>query len=260
MPFDNFEPIEYKPITLYNVVFEVRFPDNLRIQSQRPVPFQEDLIKEGYTEYVQGSIPEPVGPIENHLPDDIRVFHFLTEQKDWDCALTRNSFGLTCLANYKNYRDFRERLQNILQIFCKNHTVPYFTRVGLMCQNMINSVFLPNLQLELQDFIPTHIFPVLNTALADDVLNLQTTSVFNDSEIRAVVTHSLFHASGIFGQKQVSNERSYTIEIDCSCERNIGVNINEILTQCDRFKELEWRIFQWSISESLQEIIGDFSA
>ena len=259
MHFDNFEAVEYNPITLYDVVFELRFPHNLRIQSQRPVLFQEAMIKKGYTEFVQGSIPEPVGPIQNDLPDDIRVFQFLTKEGDWECAFNRSSFSLRCLENYVNYKNFRERLEDALKIFCDIHMIPYFTRVGLMCRNMVNTTFLPNLQIQFQDLIPNHIFPILNTEISNDISELRATSVFDDGEIRSVAMHTLAYASGIFGKKNVSDKQSYVVEIDCSCEKNMEVNIDEILTKCDRFRELEWKIFQWSISESLREFIGILS-
>ena len=219
MHFDNFESVEYDPRTLYDVVFELRFPHNLRIQSQRPVLFQEAVVKKGYTEFEQGSIPEPPGTIQNELPDDIRVFHFLTENRDWSCAFNRGSFSLQCLENYADYENFRERLEKVLKIFCDIHDIPYFTRVGLMCRNMVNTTFLPNLQFQFQDLIPEHIFPILNTEISNDISELRTTSVFDDGEIRAAVFHSLLHLTGTFGNRPISNERSYIVEIDCSYEK-----------------------------------------
>ena len=255
MHFDNFEPIEYRPSTLYNVIFEISFPDILRIASERPVLFQDSVMKEGYTEFEQGSTSNPTGRVENYLPDDFRVFHFFTEQGDWDCVLSRNSLGLHCIANYVNSSDFRQKLKRILQIFCEIYTVPYLTRVSIKHDNMVNSVFLPNLQVDLQSFIPDYIFPVLKTSMASDVLNLQTQSLFDDGEIRAIVTQSLLQVSGIFAQKQVSNEVSYVVEIDCCYERKTEVRIDEILSKYDRLYALWWNIFQWSITENLRTTI-----
>ncbi len=259
MHFDNFEPIEHRPSTLYNVIFEIRFPDILRIASELPVLFQDSVMKEGYTEFEQGSTSNLTGRVENYLPDDFRAFHFFTEQGDWHCVLSRNSLGLHCLANYMNSSDFRQKLEKILQIFCKIYTVPYFTRVGIKHDNMANSVFLPNLQVDLQSFIPEYIFPLLKTSVANDILNLQTQSVFDDGEIRAIVTHSLLQVSGIFAQKQVSNELSYVVEADCFYEQKIGVRIDEILSKYDRLHELWWNIFQWSITEDLRTVITETS-
>lgn len=259
MHFDNFEPIEYRPCTLYNVIFEIRFPDILRIASELPYLFQDSVIKEGYTEFEQGSTSNPPGRVENNLPDDFKVFHFFTEQGDWDCVLSRNSLGLNCIANYSNSNDFRQKLENILHIFCEIYKVPYITRIGIKHDNMTNSVFLPNLNGDLQSFIPEYIFPMLKTSIANDVMNLQTQSVFDDGEVRATVTHSLLQVSGIFAQRQVSNELSYVVEVDCIYEQRTGVKINEILSIYDRLHEVWWNIFQWSITENLRTIITETS-
>lgn len=259
MHFENFEPIENKPCTLFNVIFEIRFPDNLSIAKEIPDLFQNFLIKEGYTEYEQGSISNPPGRVENYLPDDHRTYHFFTDQEDWDCILSRNSLVLHCLANYVNSNDFRLKLERILHIFCEIYTVPYFTRVGIKHDNMVNSVFVSNLQNDLQSFIPNDVFPLLKTPKANDILNLLSQSVFVDKEIRAIVTHSLLQVSGTFAQKQVSNELSYIVESDCYIEQRTGVQIDEILRKYDRLHELYWNIFQWSITEELRTIIREES-
>ena len=259
MHFDSFKPIEHRPSTLYNVIFKISFPDILRIASEQPILFQDSVMKEGYTEFEQGSTSNLSERVENYLPDDFKVFHFFTEQGDWDCVLSRNSLGLRCLSNYVNYSDFRQKLERILQIFCEIYTVPYLTSVSIKHDNMVNSVFLPNLQVDLQSFIPEYIFPMLKTSIANNVLSLQTQSVFDDSEIRAVVTHSLLQVSGIFAQKQVSNELSYVVEADCFYEQKTGVRIDEILSKYDRLHELWWNIFQWSITGDLRAIITETS-
>ena len=216
-------------------------------------------MKEGYTEFEQGSSSNLTERVENYLPDDFRVFHFFTEQGDWDCVLSRNSLGLNCIANYFNSNDFRQKLENILHIFCEIYKVPYFTRIGIKHDNMANSVFIPNLKVDLQSFIPEYIFPMLKTPIANDVMNLLTQSIFDDGEVRAIVKHSLLQVSGIFAQKQISNELSYVVEVDCFYEQRTGVKIDEILSKYDRLHELWWNIFQWSITDDLRIIIAETS-
>ena len=256
MHFDKAKNPEYGRDTLYSVIFEVRFPEIIKIQTVRPALFQEKIMEEGYTDFIQGSIAAPVGPIENLLPDEVRMFHFLTEQRDWDCFFNRSSFALQCFVSC-NYMDFRHRLESALRIFCNIYTIPYFNRVALVYQNMVNSVFIPKLEVDVSSLIPDYVFPVLTTRMADDVSELRNISIFSDSEIKSRVTHSLLYPSGIFGQKEVSNEKSYTVEVECYQEKNMGVDINDILIICDGFKEVEWNIFEWSITDALRKYIQE---
>ena len=256
MNFENYGPVEYKHNILYQVIFQARFPEIMRIQQELPVVFQDTIRKEGYTETNQ-SIPSALpGTTPNRELDGGRLFHFLTEKKDWEVILGTNFISLNCHRDYKNYRDFRKKLEKVLRIFYEIYSPSYFTRLGLMYRNMANKVFLPHLQqISVPSFIPEHIFPVLVTRMANDVLNLQTVSQFDDKEIKANVTHTLAQASGVFGQRRVTNERSYIIDIDCFYERNVG-EIDEIFTKCDIFKQLERNIFEWSITDTLRESMG----
>ena len=256
MHFKNCEPVQYEHNILFHVVFQARFPEIMRIQHEPPIAFQDAMRTEGYTEINHSVPPVLPGIIPNQALDIGRIFHFLSEQKDWEVSLGSGFISLNCHQNYSNYKDFRERLKRVLEIFYDIYTPSYFTRIGLMYRNMANRIFLPHLQqISVESFIPEYIFPVLTTPMANDVLNLQTVSQFDDSEIKATVTHTLSQVSGGFGHRQVTNEKSYIIDIDCFYERNVGV-IDEVFTKCDLFKEHERNIFEWSITEVLRETMG----
>ena len=256
MHFKNYEPVEYKHNVLFNVVFQARFPEIMRIQHEPPIAFQDIIRKKGYPE-IDYSLPsDPSGIIPNQALDISGPFHFLSEQKDWEVILGSGFISLKCHQNYKNYSEFREKLEKVLRIFYEIYRPPYFTRIGLMYQNMANRAFLSHLeQVNVESFIPEYIFPVLATPMEADALNLQTVSQFDDKEIKATVTHTLLQVSGMFGQRQVTNEKSYIIDIDCFYERNVG-GIDEIFTKCELFKELERNIFEWSITDALREAMG----
>ena len=260
MHFENYEPIEYKHNILFQVVFQARFPEIMRIQHEPPIAFQDAIRKEGYTEIIHSSPAALPGIIPNQALDIGKIFHFLSEKKDWEVSLGQGFISLNCHRNYRNYSEFSEKLEKVLRIFYKIYSPPYFTRIGLMYRNMANTVFLPPLQqMSVESFIPEYIFPVLATPMADDVLHLQTVSQFDDKEIKATVTHTLSQVSGGFGQKRVTNEKSYIIDIDCFYDRNVGV-IDEIFTKCNLFKQHERNIFEWSITNALREAMGKSGA
>ncbi|MYF57128.1 TIGR04255 family protein [Candidatus Poribacteria bacterium] len=143
-----------------------------------------------------------------------------------------------------------------MRIFNGIYEPSYFTRIGLMYRNMANRAILHNLQeVSVKSFIPEYIFPLLGTPIANDVSKLQTISQFDDKEIKANVTHTFSPVSGSFGQRRITDEESYLIDIDCFYDRNIG-EIDEVLAKCDLFKRHERNIFEWSITNTLRDAMG----
>lgn len=254
MRFEKFERVEYKHNILFEVLFQARFPEILKISQEMPTNFQDTVRKEGYPELVL-DIPAltPTTPKElEEVVSTAKVFHFLSEEKDWKVSLSKDFIALTCSGNYRNYVDFREKLENLLQTFSKIYEPSYFTRIGLRHKNVANKVSLPHAKQGVEAFIPRHIFPELATPIAVDIETLRKISQFNDGNMKANVAHVLSKVSGRFRKKQFANERSYVIDVDCFSESRIG-GTNDVLTKCDIFKRLSWNIFQWSITDNLRD-------
>ncbi len=259
MNFKEFERVEYKHNILFEVLFQARFPEILRILQEEPVEFQEILRKEGYPELVSDIPALPNNMLSKELEDKIstaKVLHFFSEKRDWKVSLAQNFIALTCNGYYNNYKDFRERLEKVLLIFTGIYEPSYFIRTGLRHKNIANRTSLPHVKHSVEVFIPEYIFPELATFIAKDIEALQKIIQFNDGEMKANVVHILSKVSGRFRQKQFANEKSYIIDIDCFLESKTK-EIKNVLTKCDIFKRLNWNIFQWSITDALRETMEE---
>lgn len=261
MRFKEIDRVVYKHNILFEVIFQARFPEILKISQEIPVEFQDIVRKEGYLEPVSD-----VTVFSSNMPKEIeeiasttKVFHFLSENKDWKVSLAKGFVALTFSGNYRIYADFRERLEKVLQIFNEFYKPAYFTRIGLRHKNIANKVSLPHAKQVVETYIPKYIFPELDDAIAVDIETLQKISQFNDDEMKANVAHILSNVSGKFRQKQFTNEKSYMIDIDCYSESKTE-GIENVLTKCDTFKRLNWYIFQWSITDALREIMEETKA
>ena len=257
MNFKEFEKVEYKHNILFEVLFQARFPEILRISEERPVKFQDILRKEGYPE-LGSDIPLLPSNMPKELEEIVstnKVFHFFSEKKDWKVSLAKNFVALTCNGNYRNYADFRERLEKVLRLFSETYEPSYFTRIGLRYRDIVNKTFLPHVENGIEDFIPKHIFPELKTSIEKNIETLQKASLFSDGDIKANVFHTLAEVSGKCGQKHLSNEKSYIIDVDCYSESNTK-EIENVLKKCNIFKKHCWNIFQWSITDSLRDTLG----
>lgn len=258
MHFEQVERTEYKNNTLFNVVFQARFPDILKISHEAPVLFQDTVRKLGYPESLSANPPLPTNApdeLKQMMPFD-QEYHFLSEDRIWQLSLSKNFIALACNGDYKNYPDFRTRLKTALQTFNEIYEPEYFTRVGLRYQDIANEEFLPDMRGSVAEFVPDHVFPELKTSMAKDIESLQKVSRLKDGDIRVTVVHVLFQAAGTFGRRQLSNIKSYMIDIDCYTEDKTR-GINDVLSRCDTFKQHIWNIFQWSITDEFRTAMGE---
>ena len=254
MHFGEFERVEYEHNILFDLAFQARFPDIVKISQEDPGEFQDILRKNGYPEYDSEVLTFPqdmTEELEDALSEE-KVFRFLSEDKDWRIFLTKNSIALRCL---KNYEDLREKFKTVLELFSELYEPSYFTRVSLRHRNIANKTFFSHVSTDIKVFIPEHIFPELFTSLASSVKGLQKFSQFNEEDVNANVIHVFSEMSGTFGNKQVENEESYIIDVGCSVEKNIE-RIDDVLARYDRFTEIARDIFEWSITDKLREVMG----
>ena len=257
MHFGEIERVKYKRNILFEVVFQARFPDIMKISQEDAAGFQDIVRKEGYPEF---ELEVPLAPqgmpkeLESAVSTD-KIFRFFSEEKDWQISLGKNFVSLSCTTNYTNYEDFRERLKKVLELLHNIYEPSYFTRIGLRYRDIANKTFLPHITTDIEDFIPKYIFPELSILDATEIKSLQKVSRFDDGDVNANVIHVLSEVSGEFGKRQLENEKSYIIDIDCFVESKIE-RINDVLRRCNLFKEIIWNIFQWSITDKLREVMG----
>ncbi|MBS0298384.1 MAG: TIGR04255 family protein [Proteobacteria bacterium] len=254
MNFKDVKRAEYKENILFEVVFQARFPEIMRISREEPVDFQDIIRKEGYPESGSNivSIPKDMPDELKRIITSDKEFFFFSEEMDWQVSLAKNFVALACKGKYSNYDEFKKRLKKILEIFNRIYEPSYFSRIGLRYQNIVNDEILPLNGKNIRDLVPDYIFPELNDEIGKNVKGLEKTIQLDDGNIKVNVTHALLTVSGKFGQKQISDKESYIIDIDCFIEEKIR-GVDNVLTKCDEFKNNEWNIFQWSITEELRQ-------
>lgn len=259
MYFKEVERVEYKENILFEVIFQARFPEIMKISHEDPVKFQDIIRKEDYPES-DTNIPT----LPSDMPEGMKMtisasvrkeFLFFSEEKNWQVSLGKDFIALSCKGDYLNYDDFRNRLKKVLNIFIEVYQPAYFSRIGLRYRNIVNHSTLPLEGTSVRDYIPDYIFPELGEDISKDVVALEKLSQFEDENIKTNVSHVLAKLSGKYGQKQINDEESYLIDIDCYYQNKIR-GIDDVLTRCDSFKKTEWNIFQWSITDKLQERMG----
>jgi uncharacterized protein (TIGR04255 family) len=261
MHFPNFDRVEYEHNVLFEVVFQARFPEIMKISHGEPVEFQDIIRKEGYPEFSLNfpNMPPDIPEEMKKMISSKREFFFFSEKRDWQVSLSRGFVALTCIGSYSNYEEFKGRLNKLLYVFDKIYEPSYFSRIGLRYKNIVNRKILPLPDGEdIKEFIPEYIAPELRGDMSDDVKSFEKTVQFDDSDIKSNVIHAYAEVTGIVCNRQINNEESYLIDIDCFYEE-ITRGIDDVIKRCDVFKETAWNIFQWSITEKLRRVMGEKS-
>lgn len=253
MNFEKLPRVEYKKNSLFEVVFQARFPQIIKISSELPVAFQDKLRKNGFPE--SGTDPQRLPP---EIPEEIRkiiatdkVFFFISECGDWKVSLSKDFIALTCDSNYKSFSEFRNKLAIVTKIFDEIYQPSYFNRVGLRYRNLVNNTVLGT-KINLKEAIPEHIAPEFHQPIKSDVTTFEKLTQFADkSGHKANVVHVFGTIVGKYGKYQITEgEESYIVDIDCFSEQKI-YEVKDALTLSDSFNENVRNIFRWSIGDDI---------
>ena len=264
MEIPKHQRTEYKNNILFEVIFQVRFPQIMKISNEKPINFQDRIRKKGFPETkIKKAVDVPAGiPI----PEQIRKavlrlgddeYMFFSEDGKWQITLTKDFIALQC-TEYKNYPEFEERLRTALEVFYKEYEPAYFNRIGLRYRNMANKSILGT-DKDIREFVPSHIAPELQESIKNEVEGIEKTLLLKDESSTVNVRYVYGDFSGKFGIYNLNNEKSYIIDIDCYTTEKIR-KVEDAVATSRTFNQGNIRnVFQWSITDALREAMGRIS-
>ncbi len=247
---------EYQKSLLFEIIFEARFPDLLKISNETPTDFQSDMRYQGYPNFAINASPvqDIFKPDLGDLPELLNTYIFAStdRKRPYQVNLSKDSISLTHFGSYNKGNEFRERLNKVLDVFDRIYNFSHFTRIGLRHRNIVNEINIPNITNEnIMSFIPKYIFPELKQTNADEIKSLNRRYILNDGEVGMNVLYAITTASGIYGQIQLNNQMSYFIDIDCFIEISIE-EIQDVFKFYDLFLQNYCYAFEWSITDRLR--------
>lgn len=143
MPFPETPRVIYSKNPLREVVCQLRFPKILKIETEVPADFQEQIRKE-YPLYEE-NLPEIIPPeilkiipseFAGRLPRQTRTYNFHSKDRKWRVGFTSGFIALTTF-EYDRWGNFFSRMQSLLNIFKEIYEPAFFTRIGLRYINLI---------------------------------------------------------------------------------------------------------------------------
>lgn len=243
MEIKDFEITQYKNNIQSGFGFSIAFPEILKIQYQPPVQFQERVRQQGYPEF------------QTEMEEDTnnRIFEFFSDRHDYKIVFGKSVLVLIYDGTDIHYESIRNRLEYMMNTFIDLHSPAYFKRINLMHRYSVNSAFVRRLNIDLNQCVPTYIFPELSTADSEKLHSLDKTARFNYNGIEVNVDYVF---RGGYISSEMNNEVLYGVNVSCSYEHNIG-DVNELFTKFDELKQPAWNILQSSITDYLREAMAE---
>ena len=258
--FGNHQKQEYRKSLLFEIIFQARFPDNLRIPNETPLDFQSNMRDQGYPNFNVNLAPiqDIFKPDLGGIPELLNTYIFSSADRNrpYQISLSKDSISLTHFGSYNKGDDFKIRLIKILESFVNIYGFSSFGRLGLRHRNMINEKNIPDITSgKIKSLIPESIFPELKQSNADEIKSIHKRYTLDDGKISINASYALETVSGIYGQILLNNQISYFIDIDCFTDLSIE-KIQDVSEFYGLFIQKNyWNAFEWSITDDLKKCI-----
>lgn len=253
MPFPDSSRVIYEKNPLSQVICQLRFPTILRIDSQLPVEFQEQIRNEYpiLEEKVENplNIPNMPAEIAQLIPETSRkpAFDFISADEEWIVSLTSSFLALTA-RNYVRWESFEEHLRAPFNALVEEYSPTFFTRIGLRYQNVIRKSTL-----NIDEQVPWS--ELLKPQIAGEMVSAEI-----ESSIRERSSNVLVDLVENLGQVRIrhglariqdTDEIGYLIDNDFFTERR--TDHGGTFSTLEQFHNRSGRLFRWCITERLHE-------
>lgn len=251
--FPPFDRVIYDRAPLVHVICQVKFPPVLRIESQPPADFQ-DQIRQEFPLYERVS-----DPLLRNIPSDLShlfgsqatltTFRFATADSTSVVVLAQDSLSLTT-TRYRHWGEFRKQFELPFRALTELYKPSFFLRVGLRYANAIQRESLGLSGEKWSALLSSEILGELaNPLFEDNLVEARRVLRINmpDGSGGILLQHGLAEVSG-------ATEQAYLIDCDFYTESIAeGAHVGTIL---DGFNRISGRAFRWCITDKLSVALG----
>ena len=217
--------VKYNRCPLVEVIFQLRFPTILSINSKQPADFQEKIRKE-YPFYDEG-IEEQNELLINTNGKSAQVkssqnknYSFVSVDKTYKVNLT-STFIAISTRKYTQWEEFSEKVRQVVKAFQETYEVPFYTSVGLRYIDVIQRSVLGLSNEKWSDLVKPHVLGVV-TQFEDGMNSYVSQAEFKDpTDDICTNTH--------FELVNVNNSNENSLLIDCDYFKTEMVNIESMM-------------------------------
>ncbi len=251
--FPAVQRVLYGKAPLFEVVCQVRFPADLRLETEPPAMFQQRVrhlfpILKQQTKSVLSGLPEGVAKaLEVVAPPTgtTTTWQFSTEDGKVRLELVRDNLTQVSLA-YHRWEDFFEPYRESIDALVELYDPKFFTRIGLRFRDLIKRSNLGLEDTPWSELLKPHVLGELAVEdVGDRAIEASRNLLLSLPEKGAKVR--LQHG---FSDIADSNEQGYLIDCDFFVERT---EINHGPEAIQYLHEHAGRYFQWCITPRLHQ-------
>lgn len=257
MLFPEVDRVVYDKNPLVEVICQLKFPRILRIDTELPAAFQEE-IRPAFPNFRQSAALD----LSNLPPDLARLvgldralgagqqsYEFSSADGGWKITLTSQFLALVT-TDYRRWEQFKERLVLPLEALKKTYAPPFFSRLGLRYQDVIKRSSLALDDVPWRDLLQERILgelatPEIEAATAEVARNLLLQLGVDGYKVR--VQHG-------FAKTGQDPENCYLIDCDFFVE--LQTEPTHATAALDRLNKESGRLFRWCIKPRLHEAMG----
>jgi uncharacterized protein (TIGR04255 family) len=256
-PFPDSPRVVYKTNTLEETICQLKFPPILRIESEAPATFQ-DQISADYPVLQEGPVSlQAILPpaIASMLASQLvglgtREFQFISADGTWKVVLNREFIALSA-TRYTHWEEFSSRLRKVFSALESQYKPPTFlTRVGLRYRNTIKRSEFGSQNEPWTRLLAPHILGELSdAAVAPGITQAtrQTVISLDDRGNQVRLNHGL-------AASPQAGEICYSIDIDLFNEAR--TEVADVFDRLKLFNRQAGRLFRWCITEHLHNALG----
>lgn len=247
----EFERVIYERNPLVEVVCQLCFPPILKISYQEPVEFQDEIrFQYPLFETTKAQLPSEISKIVQQFGLPLQsdtAYSFKSEDQRWNLSITKDFIALTT-SSYERYEQFKQRLEEALEIFERIYKPSFYTRIGLRYQDLIIRSKLGVEDKNWSELIAKHVAselhdPEFSSSIQTIVKNL----VLRTENGQINLNHGLITVKE---PQENSDEIAYLFDADFYIEQKIEGN-GDVWNVLNQFNQSAGRLFRWSITDTL---------
>ena len=251
--FPEVTRVLYGKATLHEVVCQVRFPADLRLEKDPPADFQQRIratfpLLTRKTQSIVGGLPPEVAKAFEAVvpsPGTNIIWQFATEDGKTRLELTKDNLTLIS-QNYERWEQFWEAFREPLDAFVELYKPPFIVRIGLRYKNLIRRSVLDLKDVPWRELLASHVSGELAVdGIGERAVQAARSLVLTLPEREAKV--QLQHG---FAQIAGSDEQCYVIDCDFFVERS---DVNHAHDAIVYLHQHAARYFRWCITDRLHE-------
>lgn len=245
MADNELKRVRYEKCPLVEVIFQLRFPTILSINSNQPVEFQE-LIREKYP-FFEEQVEEQGDILYNpqikatalRKTGENKNYAFISENNMSKINLTPSFIAISTMA-YTQWEEFNKHIEFVIPVFEKIYKPVFYTRVGLRYIDVITRSGLGLENKPWTELIKPHVLGMITTDHESGVKSYLSETEY-ETKIEGVLSKTHFELVHVNDQAELS------LLIDCDYY-NLGI------TKADTMKAVAGRLHNAS-SQFLQTAI-----